>query len=198
MRTYELTFVLDPRLPDEETQALCGEYEQMIAGAGGRVEHREDWGKRQLAYPIGKLEEGRYFLWHLSCGDNNPTQEVEHRMRQKEEVLRFLTVRTEKLDFDAAAAKSTADGEAAKAAGAEPAREETPAATPPKETAAAAPETPAPVETSEPQTTVATEDHAGVAPTDIDSDAVGVAAAEAEEADAASGEDEPASEEETR
>lgn len=160
MPTYELTFVLDPRLSDEETQALCDEYKQMIEAAGGRVEHRDDWGKRQLAYPIGKLEEGRYFLWHLSSDNGNPTREVEHRMRQKEEVLRFLTVRTEKLDFDAAAAESAEGGEEAKTAGAEPAREEAPAAASaeaPTATEAAAPTTaaavtaPAPSETPEPE-----------------------------------------------
>lgn len=99
MRTYELAFVLDPRLSDEETQALCDEYRQMIEGAGGRIEHQEDWGKRKLAYAIGRLEEGRYFLWHLSSDNGNPALEVEHRMRQREEVLRFLTVRTEELSF---------------------------------------------------------------------------------------------------
>lgn len=181
MPTYELTFVLDPRLSDEETQALCDEYKQMIEAAGGRIEHRDDWGKRQLAYPIGKLEEGQYFLWHLSSDNGNPTREVEHRMRQKEEVLRFLTVRTEKLDFDAADAESAEDGEEAKETGEEPAREEAPA----------------------------TEDEtAPTAPSETDSGAVEVAEAEEEaavgeapsagDADTASGEDETPSEEEAR
>lgn len=191
MPTYELTFVLDPRLSDEETQALCDEYKQMIEAAGGRVEHRDDWGKRELAYPIGKLEEGRYFLWHLSSDNGNPTREVEHRMRQKEEVLRFLTVRTEKLDFDATEAETAEPEPAAEAA----------------ETAA--PETPAPAEPPAPQTAAATEDEtAPTAPSETDSGAAEAAEAEegapvgeaasAGDADAAAGEDETASEEETR
>lgn len=206
MPTYELTFVLDPRLSDEETQALCDEYKQMIETAGGRVEHRDDWGKRQLAYPIGKLEEGRYFLWHVSSDNGNPTREVEHRMRQKEEVLRFLTVRTEKLDFDAAAAQPAEGGAGAKAAGAEPAPEQTPAdetaEAPVKETtvteaAAAAtpalsespeqggipePETSAPVETAAPQTAEIENDAAAAAPTDVGVDAPEVTGGEEEEA----------------
>ena len=100
MRTYELMFVLDPRLPEEDTRALCEEYQGMIETAGGRIEHREDWGRRQLAYPIRKIQEGRYFVYHLSSeSDSSPTVEVERRMRQKEDVLRYLTVRTEALDF---------------------------------------------------------------------------------------------------
>lgn len=196
MPTYELTFVLDPRLSDEETQALCDEYKQMIEAAGGRVEHRDDWGKRQLAYPIGKLEEGRYFLWHLSSDNGNPTREVERRMRQKEEVLRFLTVRTEKLDFDAAAAEEATE------TGKEPVREEAPAKQaveeePAKETPAAAatpavsetsaegtaepvaPETPAPVEPPAPQAAPETEEEtAPAAPSEADSDAAETGAAE--------------------
>lgn len=112
MRTYELTFVVDPRLSDEQTDTLCGEYRQMIESGGGHVEHLEDWGRRKLAYPIRKLEEGRYFLLHISSDGANPAEEVEHRMRQNEDILRFLTVRTEKLDFDAGKA---AAGEAEEA-----------------------------------------------------------------------------------
>lgn len=100
MRTYELTLVVDPRLSDEQVDALCGEYRQMIESGGGHVEHLENWGKRKLAYPIHKLEEGHYFLFHISSENGNPAEEVEHRMRQNEDVLRFLTVRTEALDFD--------------------------------------------------------------------------------------------------
>jgi len=100
MRTYELTFVVDPRLSDEQTDSLCGEYRQMIESGGGHVEYQDDWGRRKLAYPIRKLEEGRYFLFHISSEDGNPAEEVERRMRQNEDILRFLIVRTEKLDFD--------------------------------------------------------------------------------------------------
>jgi len=112
MRTYELTFVVDPRLSDEQVDTLCGEYRQMIESGGGHVEHQEDWGKRKLAYPIQKLEEGHYFLFHISSENGNPAEEVEHRMRQNEDVLRFLTVRTEELNFDPDKAVSPANEDA--------------------------------------------------------------------------------------
>lgn len=111
MRTYELTFVVDPRLSDEQTDSLCGEYRQMIESGGGHVEYQDDWGRRKLAYPIRKLEEGRYFLFHISSEGGNPAEEVERRMRQNEDILRFLTVRTEKLDFDPERAREASEDE---------------------------------------------------------------------------------------
>ena len=122
MRTYELTFVVDPRLSDEQTDTLCGEYRQMIESSGGHVEHMDDWGRRKLAYPIRKLEEGRYFLFHVSSEDGNPAAEVEHRMRQNEDILRFLMVRTEKLDFEVA--EAPADEESEESTPAEPTQED--------------------------------------------------------------------------
>lgn len=95
MRTYELMFVVDPRLPDEEVVALADSYREMLAGQGGEVTKEESWGKRKLAYPIDKLTEGTYHLFYVSAEDENPFPEVERRMQQNEKVLRYLTVRTD-------------------------------------------------------------------------------------------------------
>jgi small subunit ribosomal protein S6 len=96
IRTYELTFVVDPRLSDEEVVALTGDYKQMATAAGGTVVKEESWGKRRLAYPVEKLTEGRYMLLYVTAEDTNPLTEVELRMRQNEKVLRYLTVRTDR------------------------------------------------------------------------------------------------------
>jgi small subunit ribosomal protein S6 len=95
-RTYELTFVVDPRLSDEEVVALTGDYKQMAAASGGTVVKEESWGKRRLAYPVNKLTEGRYMLLYVTAEDKNPLTEVVLRMRQNDQVLRFLTVRTDR------------------------------------------------------------------------------------------------------
>lgn len=95
MRTYELMFVVDPRLPDEEVVALADSYREMLSGQGGEVTKEESWGKRKLAYPIDKLTEGTYHLFYVSAEDENPFPEVERRMQQNEKVLRYLTVRTD-------------------------------------------------------------------------------------------------------
>ncbi len=94
MREYELMFVIDPRLTDEEIVALGDQYKEMIQAAGGDVWREESWGKRKLAYQINKLSEGSYMLFHIRSDHGGVFNEVEQRMRQNERVLRYLTIRT--------------------------------------------------------------------------------------------------------
>jgi small subunit ribosomal protein S6 len=96
MRTYELVFVVDPRVSDEDVVAMTEEYKQMIASGGSRVVKQESWGRRKLAYPIGKLNEGKYVLLGIENeGGKSSLPAVEHRMRQNDKILRYLTVRTD-------------------------------------------------------------------------------------------------------
>lgn len=103
-RTYELVFIADPRLSDEEVVSLTEEYRGMITGLGARVTKDESWGKRKLAYPIRKLHEGRYVILYVESEGANPFPEVEQRLRQNDKILRYLSVRTD-LDLKRAAAK---------------------------------------------------------------------------------------------
>jgi small subunit ribosomal protein S6 len=128
MRIYELIFVVDPRVADEDVVNLTQEYKQMIAAGGSTISKEESWGRRKLAYPIQKLNEGKYVLLGIeSEGGKTSLPEVEHRMRQNDKVLRYLTVRIDE-DLKRAAAKhppaaasaATAGGTAAPA---EPAAE---------------------------------------------------------------------------
>ncbi len=96
MRTYELMFVVDPRVADEDVVAMTQEYKQMISAGGSQVTKEESWGRRKLAYPIAKLNEGKYVLLGIeSEGGKSSLPEVEHRMRQNDKILRYLTVRTD-------------------------------------------------------------------------------------------------------
>ena len=95
MREYELMFVVDPRLTDEETVSLTDQYKEMIEAAGGEVYREESWGKRKLAYQINKLSEGSYMLFYVRSSDGKVFTEVEQRLRQNENILRFMTVRTD-------------------------------------------------------------------------------------------------------
>lgn len=95
MREYELMFIVDPRLPDEEVVEISDQYKEMIEAAGGDVYKAESWGKRKLAYPIEKLNEGNYTLFHVRTANGSPFSELEQRMRQNEKVLRYLTIRTD-------------------------------------------------------------------------------------------------------
>jgi small subunit ribosomal protein S6 len=97
MRTYELMFVVDPRVSDEEVVTMTQDYKTMItAGNTAEVTGEENWGRRKLAYPINKVNEGKYVLFFIQSPDGkNTLHEVEHRMRQNDKILRFLTVRTD-------------------------------------------------------------------------------------------------------
>jgi len=105
-RTYELVFIADPRLTDEQVVGLTDDYKAMIKAAGGEVAREESWGKRKLAYPIDKLSEGQYVILYIETPPGtNPFPEVEQRLRQNEKILRYLTVRTD-LDLKRAARKA--------------------------------------------------------------------------------------------
>ena len=96
MRTYELGIVADPRISDDEFVALVDETKQLIAQRGGELVGEESWGKRKLAYPIDKLQEGRYVFLYVVAEDGAPPwTEIELRLRQSDKVLRYLTVRTD-------------------------------------------------------------------------------------------------------
>jgi small subunit ribosomal protein S6 len=96
MRTYELTFVADPRLSDEEVAALADDYKGMLVAGGAKVTKIDLWGRRKLAYEIEKVNEGKYAVLYF-CGEDGsmPIVDVEHRLQQNDKVLRFLTVRTD-------------------------------------------------------------------------------------------------------
>lgn len=108
MRTYELMFVVDPRVSDEDVVGLTNDYRQMITAGGTEVVKEENWGRRKLAFPIDKLNEGKYVLFYIQSQDGKtPLAAVEHRMRQNDKILRFLTVRTD-LDLKRAGSRVTA------------------------------------------------------------------------------------------
>lgn len=94
-RTYEMVYVVDPRVSEDEVAARHEEHKRLITSGGGRITHEQDWGRRKLAYPIQKLNEGRYFYLRLEVDGKNPLPEVEYRMRQNEQILRYLSVRTD-------------------------------------------------------------------------------------------------------
>jgi small subunit ribosomal protein S6 len=96
MRTYELMFVVDPRVSDEEVVTMAQDYRNMITAGGSTITGEENWGRRKLAYPIDKLTEGKYFVFFVESEvGKTALPEVEHRMRQNDKILRYLTVRTD-------------------------------------------------------------------------------------------------------
>lgn len=93
MKKYEMMFVADPRLSEEDVVTLTDEYRGMLTATGGSITKHESWGKKRLAYPINKLNEGYYVLFNVEMEEGNPFPDVERRMGQSDKVLRYLTVR---------------------------------------------------------------------------------------------------------
>lgn len=123
-RTYELALVLDPSLSDDEQVTLVDDVKKLVTSNGAEIAKEESWGKRKLAYPIGKNNEGRYvFLYIVAEGAAPPFAEVEKRLNQNERVLRYLTLRTDE-DLRRAVRKGKKPVPAAEAVGIGPRRSE--------------------------------------------------------------------------
>jgi len=92
--TYELIYIIRPTL-DEQTLATVKEkVEKHITGANGEITHRDDWGKRRLAYPIQKFTEGFYTVLQFNFPPA-AVRDLERFLQLTEEVLRYLVTRVE-------------------------------------------------------------------------------------------------------
>ncbi len=90
MRHYEVVFIVHPD-QSEQVPAMIERYRAMVAAKGGRMHRLEDWGRRQLAYPIAKVHKAHYVLMNIEC-DNETLAELEHAFKFNDAVLRHLTV----------------------------------------------------------------------------------------------------------
>jgi small subunit ribosomal protein S6 len=94
LRTYEIAFITAPNTADDELSKLNSQIEQIITGRGGKITKVDNWGRRKLAYRIGKFDEGVYTFVYLE-GSGQEIAEVERRLRVTDFVIRHLTVRTD-------------------------------------------------------------------------------------------------------
>jgi len=90
MRHYEVVFIVHPD-QSEQVPAMVERYRTMVAGQGGRIHRLEDWGRRQLAYPIAKVHKAHYVLMNIECGSET-LNELEHAFKFNDAVLRHLIV----------------------------------------------------------------------------------------------------------
>jgi len=91
MRHYEIVFVVHPD-QSEQVPAMIERYRSVIAQREGNVHRLEDWGRRQLAYPIEKIHKAHYVLMNIEC-DNETLAELDHSFRFNDAVLRHLVVK---------------------------------------------------------------------------------------------------------
>ncbi len=94
MRHYEIVFIVHPD-QSEQVPAMVERYKALVATHGGQIHRLEDWGRRQLAYPIQKLHKAHYVLMNIEC-DNVTLEELEHGFKFNDAVLRHLTIKTKR------------------------------------------------------------------------------------------------------
>ena len=94
MRHYEIVFIVHPD-QSEQVPAMVERYKALVATHGGQVHRLEDWGRRQLAYPIQKLHKAHYVLMNIECS-GEVLNELEHGFKFNDAVLRHLTIKVKK------------------------------------------------------------------------------------------------------
>jgi small subunit ribosomal protein S6 len=94
LRTYEVVHIAAPNTSDDDLNKLNTQLEQVVADLGGTVTKTDVWGRRKLAYPIEKYDEGIYTVFYID-GTGKEIAEVERRLRVTDLVIRFMTVRTD-------------------------------------------------------------------------------------------------------
>ena len=93
MRTYEVLFILSPQVPEEEATALVTEFRGVVEKLGATMKNEEAWGRRRLAYPSHKFNEGVYHLFVVES--EGSLAELDRRMKNVDRILRHMIVRTD-------------------------------------------------------------------------------------------------------
>ena len=90
MRHYEIVFIVHPD-QSEQVPAMIERYRSTISARNGAIHRLEDWGRRQMTFPIAKMHKAHYVLMNIEC-DQETLDELEHSFRFNDAVLRHLTV----------------------------------------------------------------------------------------------------------
>lgn len=93
-RVYEVVFIVDPGTQEDEVTRLTENLSGIVTDQGGTVTKNEVMGRRQLAYRIGRHNEGVYVLFEIE-GTGREIAELERRMRVNDQVMRYMTVRVD-------------------------------------------------------------------------------------------------------
>jgi small subunit ribosomal protein S6 len=158
-RTYEVMYIVRPDLEEADLEKLIEGFNTVVTSGGGEVTNIEKLGRRRLAYIVRKFQDGIYILLHISA-DGPLVAELERRLRVTEQIIKFITVRTDEENKRLAKVKALRDSKVKVSAQQQqvvaPAPVEAPApvAAPVEAPVAAAVEAPAPV--AEPEAAPAT------------------------------------------
>jgi len=117
MRHYEVVFIVHPD-QSEQVPAMVERYQSLVTSQEGKVHRLEDWGRRQLAYPIQKLVKAHYVCLNIECGQAT-LDELEHSFRYNDAVLRHLVIKAKKAPEGASVMMKSVEREEARKASAE-------------------------------------------------------------------------------
>ena len=109
MRHYEIVFIVHPD-QSEQVPAMIERYRTMVTGQGGRIHRLEDWGRRQLAYPLSKVHKAHYVLMNIET-DKKTLDELTGAFRFSDAVLRHLVVNMDVAVTDPSPMAKAADEE---------------------------------------------------------------------------------------
>ena len=98
MRHYEIVFLVHPD-QSEQVPAMVERYRATLENSGGTIHRYEDWGRRQLAYPINKIHKAHYVLMNVEC-NAEALAELESAFRFNDAVLRNLIMRRKQADTE--------------------------------------------------------------------------------------------------
>src|SRR5918994_2136517 len=93
-RKYELVYIVSPEATDEQVNDLHAQVEAIVQRIGGELEKTENWGRRKLAYEIGRHKEGTYVLETIN-GTGELMKEIDRRLKVSDLVIRHLVVRVD-------------------------------------------------------------------------------------------------------
>ena len=93
-RIYEVVFIINPEVGDDEVMRLSESVQKIITGQGGSITKTEMMGRRQLAYEINHKKDGTYVLLEVE-GSGAEIAELERRMRVNDQILRYMTIRVD-------------------------------------------------------------------------------------------------------
>ena len=130
MRHYEIVFLVHPDQSDQ-VPAMIDRYKASVETNGGKVHRLEDWGRRQLAYPINKIHKAHYVMMNVEC-DESVRDEIETAFRFNDAVIRNLILKRDEAITDMsilAKAKTEEDAAEKKSAAERAARQARDAAT---------------------------------------------------------------------
>jgi small subunit ribosomal protein S6 len=93
-RKYELVYIVSPDATDEQVTDLHTQVDGIVQRMGGQIEKTDNWGRRKLAYEIGRHKEGTYVLEVIN-GSSELMKEIDRRLKVSDLVIRHLTVRVD-------------------------------------------------------------------------------------------------------